>query len=189
MSLTPQNIWKEKQNKPTLIVQDILSETRPLTADVLYEVLLRRGVFKWFAVRRDLIQLKNTWKHRIIELQHFIRDVKFECSKLNQQLHAAEDRGSHQTAIFLRIALNKTHKMLHQAKGELRALESCRASVRALCHSPRWRAPEFDKAAVAWLQRKELALKNYVYHDDRSRSSRKPYAMDSPPSTGDNNAA
>ena len=60
--MNPQSIWNEAQNKPTLVVRD-LAEYAP--ADVVYESLLRRGVFKWLSVRRGLIKLKNTWRDRV----------------------------------------------------------------------------------------------------------------------------
>lgn len=57
-------IWNEQQNKPTLVVND-LKDYAP--ADVVYSSLLRRGVFKWLAVRRQLIRLKDVWKARVTE--------------------------------------------------------------------------------------------------------------------------
>jgi len=64
--MNPSTIWQEKQNKPTYIVRDL----RPygILPDIVYESLLRRGVFKWLAVRQDLIRLKNTWKDEIRKL-------------------------------------------------------------------------------------------------------------------------
>lgn len=56
-------IWAEAQNKPTLIVRDLAAYG--IDQDVVYESLLRRGVFKWLRVRRELIRLKDTWKAEI----------------------------------------------------------------------------------------------------------------------------
>lgn len=56
------NIWQFKQNKPTLIVDDIIAEYPDIDRDFLYSVLMKRGVFKWLAVRRDLIKLKDQLK-------------------------------------------------------------------------------------------------------------------------------
>ena len=56
------SIWNERQNKPTLIVRDLAPF---VDQDFVYEVLLRRGVFKWLSARRKIIKLKNTWKARI----------------------------------------------------------------------------------------------------------------------------
>jgi hypothetical protein len=59
-------IWQEKQNKPTYIVRDL--SKFGIHPDMIYDSLLRRGVFKWFAVRRDLIRLKDEWKTEIRSL-------------------------------------------------------------------------------------------------------------------------
>lgn len=61
-------IWCERQNQPTLVVRDLERMLAPgVRRDVVYESLLRRGVFKWLAVRRDLIRLKNALRGRITE--------------------------------------------------------------------------------------------------------------------------
>ncbi|GAG56061.1 unnamed protein product [marine sediment metagenome] len=67
------SIWNCSQNKPTMIVDD-LSEYIP--SQLVYESLLRRGVFKWFAVRRHLIRLKNTWKMQITDSIHEQRQTQ-----------------------------------------------------------------------------------------------------------------
>lgn len=56
------SIWCERQNKPSYIVRDLQGYVE---ANIVYKVLLRRGVFKWFIVRRKLIKLKNIWKERV----------------------------------------------------------------------------------------------------------------------------
>jgi hypothetical protein len=61
-------IWSFKQNKPSLIVKDICEKYPEVNKDFIYEVLLNRGVFKWFSVRRKLIKLKNKWKIDITKL-------------------------------------------------------------------------------------------------------------------------
>lgn len=61
-------IWKFKQNKPSLVVDDITSKYPDVDPDFVYGCLLRRGVFKWFSVRRDLIKLKEAWKEEIVRL-------------------------------------------------------------------------------------------------------------------------
>jgi len=68
--MNEKNIWAEKQNKPTLIVRDILKITTDISKNQIYEILLRRGVFKWFSVRRELIRLKMSWKKEISALNH-----------------------------------------------------------------------------------------------------------------------
>jgi hypothetical protein len=61
-------IWQFAQNKPTLIVKDIVEKYPFIEEDFIYEILLKRGVFKWLSVRRELIRLKNKWKDEIREL-------------------------------------------------------------------------------------------------------------------------
>jgi hypothetical protein len=119
MNLNPKNIWLERQNKVTYVVRD-LADYAP--EDVVYESLLRRGVFKWLAVRRDLIKAKDLWKARIRQ-------------SLVDQKHAKHG-----------------HEVWYQ-RGYRRALEECRAEVRAMCHSQRWRAPDFDGHAWHWLNK------------------------------------
>ena len=114
MRCNEKNIWNFAQNKPSLIVKDITEKYGNVDPDFIYEVLLRRGVFKWLAVRRDLIRLKNVWRD--------------EVTRLNR-------------------------KKTNTEKGYLRAIERCRAEVRALCHSDRFRAPDFDKKANEYLTR------------------------------------
>lgn len=68
MICNKKNIWTFKQNKPTLIVKDLTEKYPNIDPMFVYEVLLKRGVFKWFAVRRNLIKLKNIWKKEVVEL-------------------------------------------------------------------------------------------------------------------------
>lgn len=66
--ISRKNIWNFKQNKPTLVVEDICKEYPNVDPDFVYNVLLKRGVFKWLSVRRDLIKLKNEWKRIVVIL-------------------------------------------------------------------------------------------------------------------------
>lgn len=63
-----QDIWQFEQNKPSLVVKDIVEKYPFIEEDFIYEVLLRRGVFKWLTVRREFIRLKDKWKAEIREL-------------------------------------------------------------------------------------------------------------------------
>lgn len=119
--ITRKDIWQQAQNKPTLVVRD-LADYAP--ADVVYESLLRRGVFKWLSVRRDLIALKDAWKAIV--------------TQTISTLHAAKSTP------------HNTYEVAYW-RGYLRAYEECRAQVRGLCHSERWRAPDCDAGAQAWL--------------------------------------
>jgi len=109
---TPKNIWNFAQNKPTLIVRDITERYPEVDPMFVYEVLLKRGVFKWLSVRRDLIKLKNTWQSQVAELNR---------------------------------------KKTKEEKGFYKALIMCRKQVRDLCHSERFRAPDFDRHAKEYL--------------------------------------
>ncbi len=65
MTINDRTIWQEAQNKPTLIVRDIIGRYPAVDPDFVYTVLLRRGVFKWLSVRRYLIRLKDEWKSEV----------------------------------------------------------------------------------------------------------------------------
>ena len=123
MKCNRKNIWMYAQNKPTLIVKDIVDKYPDVDPNFVYEVLLSRGVFKWFSVRRDLIKLKNKWLNEIV--------------KLNKRKSIKE-------------------------KGYYNALNKCRAQVRKLCHSERFRAPDFDRYANRYLNNLEETTNNAI---------------------------
>ena len=123
--LTPKGINNIEQNKPCLIAADLA--TLGVARDTTYSVLLGRGVFKWLAVRRDLIRLKNAWRSHITVIIETIKAAK----KDGDEYHHA------------------------YLKGYLKAYEECRAEVRALCHSDRWRCPDNDAHAQDFLDRLE----------------------------------
>lgn len=115
MDCNKNTIWNFAQNKPSLVVKDIIDKYPDVDPNFIYEVLLKRGVFKWLSVRRDLIKLKDTWKNEIRILNR----------KKNQE-----------------------------EKGYYKALLGCRESIRRLCHSDRWVAPDFDQKAAKFLVNK-----------------------------------
>lgn len=115
MKCSKKTIWNFAQNKPTLVVQDIVKEYPDIDPEFIYEVLLKRGVFKWLAVRRDLIKLKDIWREEV---------------------------------------RNLNRKKTKEEKGYYKALLMCRAQIRTLCHSERFRAPDFDRKANDYLRRK-----------------------------------
>lgn len=121
LDVHPENVWLYRQNKPSLIADDF--ERYGIPRHVTYAILMARGVFKWLAVRRDLIKLKDHWRGEVNRCIAAIRQAK---------------RGD--DAI-----------LLAHLRGRLAAYEECRAEVRALCHSDRWRAPDFDGDAWQWL--------------------------------------
>ena len=122
---TREQIWNYRQNRPTLVARDL--ELYGVPREITHRVLLSRGVYKWLAVRRDIIKLKNVWRDRITSIIADIRRAKRD-----------QDRD----------------KLLY-LRGYLRAHEECRAAVRAMCHSDRWRAPDFDQEAQTVLSRLE----------------------------------
>jgi len=115
MECLPKTIWNFAQNKPSLVVKDITEKYPEIDPDFIYEVLLRRGIFKWLAVRRDLIKLKDKWKGEITELNR---------------------------------------KKSQTEKGYYKGLLKCRKEIRMLCHSDRWRAPDFDSKAIKFLEKR-----------------------------------
>ena len=120
-SLTPTGIWSIRQNKPSLVARDL--EELGVPREMTHTILLARGVYKWLAVRRDLIKLKDTWKGRVSNALDAIRQAKAE----------------------------HNHGDLQYWRGYLKAYEEARGEVRALCHSERWRAPDFDEEAQRFL--------------------------------------
>lgn len=122
--LNPTNINQERQNRPTLIAQDLL-DLAGVPPHLTYEVLLRRGVFKWFAVRRYLIAFKCGLKNAITALQIDLRGRNA-------------------------VGLRRTHFSSY-LRGYLKALEFIRTDLRGMCNQPRWIAPDNDRLAVQWL--------------------------------------
>jgi hypothetical protein len=116
MECNRKTIWNFEQNKPSLIVKDICNKYPEVSPDFVYEVLLKRGIFKWLAARRDIIKIKNTWREKVRELNR---------------------------------------KKSQKEVGYLKALEHCRKDIRKICHSDRWRAPDFDKKANNFLLKME----------------------------------
>jgi hypothetical protein len=117
-----------------------------------FKILLRRGVFKWLAVRRDLIRLKNTWRARVTATIDEIRVTKRNIA-----------------GAYSRPILMDGIKRLYWLRGYLEALEDCRAEIRALCHSERWQAPDNDRHAVEWLERQEVTNEEERPHPNPPR--------------------
>ena len=94
---TKNNIWDYRQNKPHYIVEDIIKKYPNVDPSIIYSILLKRGVFKWFSVRRLLIKLKHNWKKEIAELNKnkkipylkgFLKGI-MKCSKeVNELCHS-----------------------------------------------------------------------------------------------------
>lgn len=122
IDVQPETVENYRQNRPTLVARDLAIFGVP--SATAYAILMARGVFKWLAVRRDLIKLKNAWKVQVtLRLGH---------------LRIAKAAGDHRRIAYLR--------------GEIAAITQCRAEVRALCHSKRWRCPDCDPEARRWME-------------------------------------
>ena len=70
MKCTKLTIWNFKQNKPSLVVKDIIEKYPDVDPNFIYTVLLQRGVFKWLSVRRDVIKLKKEMLNEVRNLNH-----------------------------------------------------------------------------------------------------------------------
>jgi len=123
LKVNKQNIWSYRQDKIKYIVNDFLHFGVP--AEVTLKIMMARGIFKWLAVRRDLIKLKNTWKERINKTLFLIREAK----------------------------ANRSYGRLMWLRGYLQVYQECRAEIRGLCHSDRWRASDLDQDAIEYLER------------------------------------
>lgn len=121
--VSPGNVWIYAQNKPSLIADDFKEKFDIPVIDTL-KILMARGVFKWFAVRRKLIKQKDIWKREISELLTDLADAK-------QQ---------------------KDHYKVQFIRGKLSVLIRCREEIRELCHSERWSSPDFDQDALKILE-------------------------------------
>ena len=117
------SIWNCAQNKPSLVVDDL---SMIADADTIYETLLRRGIFKWLAVRRDLIRFKDSIK----------AELRTSYPKLGE--------------------LKKSDKDYWILRGRVGALEEVRANIRLMTHSERWRVPDNDSRAQTWFSKRTL---------------------------------
>lgn len=123
MEVQPGNIWCYNQNKPTQVARD-LEYLLAVPPDTTYRVLLARGVFKWLAVRRKLMKLKDRWKEEVTDSIARQRDGRWRSKRRTRDWE----------------------------RGYRAGIEACRAEVRGLCHGERWQAPDHDREAVRWLE-------------------------------------
>ncbi len=111
-----------RQNRLILVCRDLCGYA---PQEVVMDSLLRRGVFKWLAVRQDVIRAKERWRKEITGTIAAIR--------------MAKEAGDRMELAYLR--------------GRLEALQKCRQEIRRYCHSSRWRAPDNDRYAWDYLER------------------------------------
>lgn len=115
-----------RQNKPSRLALEMVEASGgSISYDQAMEMLLRHGVFKWFAARRDLIRLKNDMREYLTFLMHSPRSLK----------GARKRRPSPRAAAIV-------------------TLNWARESIRAICHQPRCTAPDHDREAARWLYHK-----------------------------------
>lgn len=62
------------QNKVRHLVADFAAYGVP--SDMVLAILLRRGVFKWLACRRDVIRLKHDWRDDVRAAQGKVAELK-----------------------------------------------------------------------------------------------------------------
>jgi hypothetical protein len=126
LDVKPGNIWQYKQNKPSLIAKD-MAEIYGVPPEGTLRILMARGVFKWLAVRRELIKFK-------IRLKAEITRKQVECYFTKKGLPCNNNPASHYRYGYY--------------KGYHDALTRCRNEIRTLCHSERWKAPDNDGKAL-----------------------------------------
>jgi hypothetical protein len=115
LDVCAENIWQYEQNKPSLVISD-LYRLAGVPRHITARVLMARGVYKWLACRRDLIRAKDEWRDELTLLYRAIQDREIR-------------RGTPE---------------YYEARGRIKALEEARRTIRAICHSERWRAPDCD---------------------------------------------
>lgn len=128
LAVSRETVWTYQQNRPSLLMKDF--EKLGIPKKTTLRILLARGVCKWLAARRDIIKLKDQWLVDVRLAMTRLRDHK-------RRQHNQKDRAS-----------------LMWWRGYLYAMSKCRQEVREICHSERWRVPDFD--GPAWHEFKGL---------------------------------
>lgn len=64
----PDQIWNYRQNKLTYVVSDLKKIYPQIDENIVYGILLKRGIFKWLSIRRRLIKLKDSWTTEVKSL-------------------------------------------------------------------------------------------------------------------------
>jgi len=123
MIINHKNINNMKQNKVSYVVKDICEQYPEVDPMFIYEVLLKRGIFKWLAAREDIIELKN--------------EIREKLSLLEDWQH--------------RVKNKKDWKTYQQSKGYIKAYEFILKRIRIITHSTRFRAAKKDPAARWYL--------------------------------------
>ena len=107
-------IWNYDQNIPDLVVDDLIAELdiedTDKNRDIIYSILLKRGINKWLMVRKLLIRLKKLYKE----------DIK----KCQNDLNLAKK--------------SKNWNEYSKIKIKIKILYKIREQLKLLCQSPRW---------------------------------------------------
>ena len=136
LNVTKKNIWNYRQNKPSLIAEDLYIRYNVPKKQTLL-ILMARGVYKWLAVRRDLIKVKIKMKGEVRILNELLCLLKY-----NLKISKKDSRDYQKKKIRLTYL-----------RGYLKAKEEDRAIIKALCHSERWQYPSNDIKAIELLKR------------------------------------
>lgn len=124
--ISPDRLWKVDSELLSYIIHDL--EEFGVPNNVVHDILIARGVYKAFSVRRRLIRMQQTILNRIIYLKGERKQIT------NKHGNSSSTRID-----YVRIG------------GEIYACETIYNELRALCHSGRWQAPDNDKEAVDYL--------------------------------------
>ena len=131
------NIDSYKQNKTSYIADDYKKLGIPYETSM--NILLARGVCKWFSVRRKLIRFKIEMKKMITCCDATLKDLKQISSTIDNKTNEYRNH----------------RKNIYKLVGYRMAMEDMRNEIRNMCHSKRWQAPDFDFHANKFLKWKE----------------------------------
>lgn|SRR5574341_310052 len=148
--ITRHEIDVSRQNKVKYVVNDVVDLFHNMMvpqdeefvfddviAQGVNEILLRRGVYKWLAVRRDLIRYKHTLKD--------LENVMLEHTHLIKAMGTALGKEARHNSDYL--------KLRSEGKGILKTMQRIRKDLRAMTHSDRLRAPDNDRMAQDYVNK------------------------------------
>lgn len=123
------NIWHEKQNRPELVVEEIMKADKLFMENIqkdrirnfLYSVLLRTGVNKWMMVRKLIIRYKKLIGDEA--------NRKLETAKFSKAMGEATDD---------KWKRRRYYNDYFYQKGYAAALNRVRQDLKTLCMGPRW---------------------------------------------------
>jgi hypothetical protein len=158
------DINSAKQNKVSYVVDDVLkyiktndkgTKSEDDVRNDIYEILLKRGVFKWFANRRKLIGLKN-------HVKKLITRTTLKQTKIKEALSLIWDADKPLPLESAKVVEKKAKisakkrkllAALGTGRGALEVMNGVLKEMRTICHSDRCSVQDNDKAAQVWLFR------------------------------------